>query len=201
MNELHFMLDCETLSTKCNAALLDIACIQFDLNGKHTEDDTSAKTFHARVDMRDCAAKNLDIDGETVRWWLSQDLELMKATLIPAFTADTDVLSLTNALLGLTKFIEGVISESGLRYCKLNLWANGPAQDCTWIRNAYNACHLPCPVPFYGDRDLRTIMQLGSLKSGRRLHEEIKFSGQKHNSIADVKHQIKQAQLAWSILK
>ena len=43
-------------------------------------------------------------------------------------------------------------------------------------------------------------MHLANLKSGRRLHEDIKFEGKKHDAIADVKHQIKQVQLAWSIL-
>lgn len=201
MSEIHLMLDCETLSLESNASILSFACVSFNL--VETDEYTSA-TYEVKIDLKDCAAKKLDINGDTVRWWLTQDTELMKRTLIPSLVGEDQdgvVMSLTDALNGFTAFVEGLKQTAGIRSYKVHLWANGPAQDCTWIRHAYRACNLECPVPFYNDRDLRTIMHLASLKSQRRLHEEIKFEGEKHDAIADVKHQIKQVQMAWSILR
>jgi exodeoxyribonuclease VIII len=54
------------------------------------------------------------------------------------------------------------------------------------LRNLYKRCGFEFPTPFWSDRDVRTLVDIGDVDTS-----QYKFEGVKHRGIDDCKHQIK----------
>jgi DNA polymerase III epsilon subunit-like protein len=128
------MLDIETLGTEPGAAIASIGAVRFDREGVGEE-------FFASVSLADCQAHGLEIDAETLSWWLNQPAQAREQLHGGQPLAD--------ALAELTAFVDGADE----------VWANSPAFDCVLLRAAYRAVGRECPWQYYDERDYRTLRE------------------------------------------
>lgn len=175
MNNLHFMLDLETMATTPHAAITAIGVVRFDPYAGDLLDE-----FYTNITLKSNRDAGRVIAPETVEWWLQQD----KAAQDALFKEPR--LSLQQALrnfnLWLWKF--GLNDPNTRKRAKL--WSNGPTFDEVILRDAYDdITDLKLPISFSGSRCVRTAIEvaraMGLAKPLRK--------GQHHNALDDARYQ------------
>lgn len=175
-NELHVMLDLETLGVCKNAVITKIAAVVFDINTGETNEQ-----FTATVN-----AKSAVEADATIQWWLQQDEKVIKENFITALEGGT---LLAETLDQFSDFIKSIKANHDTRFCFL--WGNGASADIAWLSSAYGACHKAIPWEYWNERDVRTLVWMAeSLKKCYAKRDE-KFEGNKHDPLQDCLHQIK----------
>lgn len=164
------MLDLETMGTANNAAIVSIGACFFNIATGDIGDKFDCQVFLGN------SSKYGEIDGNTVLWWLKQDDEARKKLNSP------DAISLIEALGQFSNFI------GGRNVC---VWGNGASFDCVILRSAYNARSMDAPWPFYMERDVRTIVDLGRSILNFDPKADMLFSGVRHSAVDDAVHQSK----------
>ena len=156
------MVDIETLGLEPGAAILSIGAVGFDTNGP------TGETFHRQIRLSSCQAAGLEIDAETLAWWLDQD-DAAKDVL----TGGDDLESV------LTEFVEWYPDDAD------EIWANSPAFDCAILERAGGAVGVGMPWAFYEQRDVRTIRSLPAAV-------ELDRTGIEHDALDDAIHQARE---------
>lgn len=194
MNQyIDIMLDLETLETNSSPALLEISAVNFNRDtGK------IGSRFSTLIKPQSCIRAGLDIDGETVKWWLTQDQEAIERVLIAAINEGKE---LKNALLSFSNWIsllrEKVQEVNPDLKVKLRVWGNGIIADNVWLQSAYEVTGLEFPIRHNEHRDVRTVLDMAEHILGYDLKESVEFTGLKHVSLDDCIHQIKQVSKAY----
>jgi len=155
------MLDIETLGTDPGAAILSVGACTFDTDGV-------GETLHRSVGLQHCEAAGLEIDAETLQWWLDQD----DAAAVDLITTGAP---LATVLENLTAFCDGADE----------VWANSPKFDGAILEAAYGALDWPTPWEFYELRDVRTVRQLPGAV-------ELEQEGTEHDALDDAVHQARE---------
>jgi len=154
------MIDIETMSTASNAAILSIGACEFDEFG------IEENTFYNTISLEHCIARGLNVDGDTVKWWMSQSDEARSA-LFKGNVALVDA-------LGNFKdwFPKG----------NVQVWGNGSDFDNVIVQNAFKACNGKTPWPFWMNRCFRTM---------KNSFPEVKLTrkGTHHNALDDAIYQ------------
>lgn len=149
MNYLdHFSVDCETLSVRPDAAIIAIGAQQFNpFNGE------MGGTHYVEVEF-DSAARAGHVSGDTMAWWMTQEIAAKR--IFSNHKSTKQPLSL--ALEGLANFLRpsGVVAK---------IWTMGPAEDATWLRNAYRlgAVGMSEPWHYQNSYDVRTLVLAAAL--------------------------------------
>jgi len=165
----HIMVDCETLGLMNDALILSIGAVEFDPYSTRISD-----LLHEAINTSSSRDAGLQISGDTVLWWLSQEPAAQAALVKKLKTADT----LGGVLRRFTVFVVG--------YGDVKLWSCG-ARDLTWLESAYAA--LGQPVPWgYRTGDYRTIRDEFALPEDKPPH-----AGE-HDALADALYQAKHLQ-------
>lgn len=159
---LDIMLDLETLGNGPRAAIRAIGAVSFDMNG--VDDDC---VFYAKVNLNTCVAAGLELDPDTVLWWLAQG-EAARAEMCRG-----EGMPLNEALDYFEAFVAGR---------QVRVWGNGAAFDNTILASAYRALGRPTPWKFYNDRCYRTMKSMHP-------HVTMPRSGTHHNALDDAKSQ------------
>ena len=107
---------------------------------------------------------------------------------------DKDAISISAALIKLNTFI---LDNTDID--KVQVWGNGATFDNVILRANYEREFLPCIWKFWNDRDVRTIVELGRA-IGINPRRDIPFEGDRHNALADAKHQAKYVSAIWQRL-
>lgn len=184
---LNVMLDFESLSLESNAVLLSLGACTFN-----PETGEILDTFYAAIDPRTQPGR--DINADTVLWWLKQD-QAARDKLTGAVEA-TDKLAeagdettedeMTELLETAAHPIQHVARAFIVWLEQMGeydgVWSNG-AVDHNWLDSMIKYAGYKNPVPFWKQRDYRTI---------RALNPDVKASafGVAHNALDDA---IKQA--------
>ncbi len=170
----HIMIDLETLSTKTNASIIEIAAVEFN-----KETGEIGDTFDVLISPDDWVKNNRDINGNTLLWWMQQD-----KTLLSKFN-NNSVSFLSSALNKFTDFYNHH-TLCGENEKETIVWGNGSTMDITILQSAYEYFNKPIPWKYWAVNDVRTIVELNP-----EIKKNTIFSGDKHNPIDDCKHQIK----------
>lgn len=176
----HLMLDLETLGTKSYSAILSIGAVFFDIETGETGD--SIELF---VDLQSCIRNGLEIDIDTLKWWIGQD-KIAKDKLF-----NSDSFSLAEALADFSSFIYFNCSDDDVK-----VWGNSASFDCGLLSNAYHKLDMDIPWKFWNERDVRTLVSFYP-----EIKSNMEFVGTKHSAIDDCKHQIKYCSAIWNKLK
>lgn len=191
---MHLMLDFETLSLKDNAVLLALGACAFDpVTG------AIGDTFYAAIDPRTQPGR--DISASTVLWWMEQSGEARNALVKSTKAADTleantteegpelDELYATAAhsIHNVARmFLAWYEQQAGIE----GVWSNG-AVDHGWLSSMFEYSGLKNPVPFWLQRDFRTLKALNpTLKHT--------FSGVAHNALDDAINQAAHMSAMWA---
>ena len=173
----HIMIDLETMSTAKNAAIVAIGAVEFDpATGELGE------TFYCNVDLGSCMEAGLDVEADTVMWWMSRS-DKARARL------QNDRVPLRGALADFTTFMTQVGG-----YDEVAIWGNGSDFDNAILQSAYRALDTQPPWNYRNNRDVRTILALAPEATGGESH------GVKHDALGDAVYQAKCVSRAWQVL-
>ncbi|WP_437889315.1 3'-5' exoribonuclease domain-containing protein [Phytobacter sp. V91] len=181
----HLMVDLETMGSNPEAPIVAIGAVYFDPNTGIT-----GAEFYQIVSLESAMEFGAKPDGATIIWWLRQSPEARAAI------TGGDAIGLMDAV---DKFDEFVHDNSANGIKSVQLWGNGSSFDNVILRRAYEQVGAELSVPFWNDRDVRTIVELGKA-IGINPRHEIPFDGDMHNALADARHQVKYVSAIWQRL-
>lgn len=136
------MIDCETMSTNHNAAIVSIGAVQFDM-----ETGLVLKHFYVNIDLQSCIDRGLTLSASTIIWWMKQDKEAQNSL-------SNNPVHLDTALSWLDDWMDDC------RAMECQIWANSPSFDCVILKNAFTVCGMPLPWNYWNERDCRTLVAL-----------------------------------------
>ena len=155
---IHVMTDIETLSKSNKPVLLEIGAAKF--NASEIID-----TFHIGIDPRDCQRYGLELDADTVMWWLDPKRDEARKR-----QAEMGRIDLFAALDGFAMWVrdtpEGELGSN---------WGKGATFDNVKLKSAFDACGLEYPFGYRQDECYRTMAnrfpdveyaQIGTAHSG-----------------------------------
>lgn len=157
MSNNNIMLDLETMGTGSNAAIIAIGAVRFDFQ--------ITDQFYEVVDLQSCVDAGLEIEAQSVLWWMKQSDQARREFERPGV-----------ALVETLKMFADWIGSDAL------VWGNGAAFDNAVLANAYRKVGLKQPWDFWNDRCFRTV---------KAMYPWIKMerSGVHHNALDDAKSQ------------
>lgn len=163
------MLDIETLGTRSNSVVAVIAAVYFNPISGETGDE-----FYKRIDLKSCVDLGLEIDAETIKWWINQSSEAQ----FEIFNYEKREV-IEQALRKLNHFITN--------QDEVIIWGNSPRFDCGLLENIYDKLALKPPWKYWNERDLRTLVSLAP----SCIAKNITRKGIHHNALDDCYHQIR----------
>ena len=172
------MIDLETADNVATAALFTCAAVQCDLTTGET-----GKEFHRAIDLQSCIEEGLTVNGNTIYWWFKQSDEARKAVDL------LDKLTLKMFCRNLNHFIEICAKDLQVSPKLFKLWGNGASFDNAIVRHAYRAINEELVIPFWNDRDIRTVVGFYPKQMFYSLKQEIPRT-ESHNALHDAKYQI-----------
>lgn len=179
------MLDLETLGNGNNAAIVSIGAVMFD-----PYHNAIGSEFYIEIEINSAAYYG-QMDASTVQWWMGQSDEARAL-----FTNKENKQPLKTALIEFQNWIDQTGEFKGRI-----VWGNGSCFDNVILGNAFKALKLHQPWPFYGDRDVRTIVDLGKQLRAINPKKDIPFIGVAHNALDDAKHQARYVSAIYGALK
>ncbi|EJC6091340.1 3'-5' exoribonuclease domain-containing protein [Citrobacter freundii] len=181
----HLMVDMETMGNSPDAPIVSIGAVFFDPSTGNT-----GAEFYRVVSLESSMSFGMKPDASTIQWWLKQSSEARSAILID------EAMGLRESLELLADFIaENAANGSHT----VQLWGNGCSFDNVILRRAYALTDTPFAVPFWNDRDVRTMVELGK-SVGINPRYDIPFEGDMHNALSDARHQVKYVSAIWKRL-
>lgn len=159
------MVDIETLGRDPGCAVIAIGAARFDTQ-------QVGETFEASIDVTSCQEFGLEIDAETLEWWLSQGPQAREQ-----LDGGRD---LDFVLEEFAEFLDG---------CD-EVWANSPKFDAAILEEAYKPTRHSVPWEYWQLRDFRTLRKLDVTHG----HEQ---EGIEHSAVDDA---VYQATIAATIL-
>lgn len=178
---LDLMVDIETLGNEMNSTIIQLACVPFDIEtGAIYEDEIFNEI--ADIEKNEIAP---EVSASTLKWWLKTDKELFTRLLNSGSLSTEDIIGLFH------RQVKEWQSRVGIR--NVYLWGNGILFDNQMIKYQMEAIGLYYPVHYKNDRDVRTILELASAKSGvseREIKDKLGNGVNDHNAINDVLYQI-----------
>lgn len=184
------MVDIETLGTGENATVFQISAMSFNIQ---TGDKFDSINLIGDIEKY----SSLNVDGSTLKWWLNTDKELLTELLNKGTYNEYDLFE------ALHKWLEAQSTTGDMK--DVYLWGNGILFDNAKLQTNLNGCGgLNYPIFFRNDRDVRTILELASIKTGLS-EQEIKDSvtdenERKHDAFDDIAFQIRLVVKCYEIL-
>jgi exodeoxyribonuclease VIII len=176
---VHVMLDLETLSTRKNAAIIQIAAIAFD----PSTGATLPASFNAFVnDLH----QDSHVDISTIAWWLQQDQAARLGAAI-----EQQGITLGRALLDFSQWYAALGAVEAI-------WSHGATFDLPVLCSALASCGYKQPWSYRAERDTRTLF---ALAPGGMPAVVGTPGGQKHDALYDCEIQIKQVVGALAALR
>jgi DNA polymerase III alpha subunit (gram-positive type) len=151
------MVDLETLGLEPGASIISIGAVWFTEHGLGDE-------FYRSVDLASCQDYGLEIDADTLDWWLHLD-----AGLQDQLKGGDD---LPDVLFEFREFYTGADE----------IWAFSPSFDCEILGHAYEQTEMAKPWTYRDERDARTIAALPTAP-------DVDRDGDEHHALDDARHQ------------
>jgi exodeoxyribonuclease VIII len=159
------MLDIETLSTKTNAAIVQIGAVKFSL------DKGIIGSFKINVCPVDCKKHGLDIEQSTVDWWLTQSKEARNS-----WRSNPETLHVA------LEYFVNWYGRSKLTWAK-----GGQKFDFPILENALRECNMDVPWKYWDCMDYRTLITVLGIDD-RKLKSE---GSVYHDALSDCEEQVK----------
>lgn len=163
----HVMHDFESWALKSPVpVLLSIGAVLFD-------GDQVIERFHVRIDPADCQRLGLEIEADTVEWWMHDDRAEARRQLDAMPKVD-----LFSALDGFSMWVQQTaVEERG------SLWSNGSNFDNAKLKNIYHKIGLEWPASYKQEECYRTMRnRFGDLAEFQR-------TGVHHGALDDAESQ------------
>lgn len=182
------MTDIETLGRGENATIFQIAAIAFDIKtGEYID------KFNMIVDIS--KNKTLNVTGDTLKWWLNTDKELLTKLLNDGRGSSEEMLNMFHIWL--------TLQSDDMK--NVFLWGNGILFDNKILEHQMKEIGIGYPIFYRNDRDMRTLVEIASHKAGIATEKEFRDKYKNpdliaHDAFDDVKGQIDIVTKCYNIL-
>lgn len=159
----HIMIDIESLSNHpWNGVILEIGACKFSLDPLHPDPEILAEVgehrkdyyFRVKINLADSLAKGLEIEADTLKWWLDKDRrDAFMEYLEDGRTTWTYIFALKELRWWL-------VNASSMDKNNLFVWSHGMNYDLAIIGNHFRRSGLPLPWKWKNERDTRTFFQV-----------------------------------------
>lgn len=139
----HIMVDLETMGLGNEAAIIAIGAAEFDLTGVR-------RNFYKVVDLKSSVDEGMEMDVETILWWLQQSEEARMVF------SDEAKISLYDALSEFAQWLLGGEDPTKL----IHIWGNGAKFDNVILSSAYKLIDMHQPWSYKGDMCYRTVKNM-----------------------------------------
>ena len=179
---IDIMCDIETLGKDGDTAIFQISAAAFDI-----KTGSIICTFN---EICDIGGGKILVDGDTLKWWLNTDKELLAKLLNQGNCSEK----------WMVEYFHSWIENLQKKY-DVYFWGNGILFDNRIIKAKMESYNLKYPIFYRNDRDLRTLVDIVTTKYGIDVNKECQVENtEKHNAMHDVEHQIRVATLCWDKL-
>lgn len=184
----HIMVDIETLSTRPDAAITQIAAAEFVPlpEPPFAEVPLAIRTFNAHVDF-DLDDSRFHVSKSTLLWWIGQSTEARERFI----DGQSDALRIRSTLVHLNGWW-----PSG----ETKIWSHGAAFDIAILHHAFDVCAIRAPWHYRSVRDTRTLFDLAFGPQGDVPEPPPSPDHVAHDALCDVHRQIWQVQEAYRAL-
>ena len=176
----HVMLDLETWGTNPFSAIMSIGAVKFDPEVPTSIDQMDK--FYVAVDLQSCINIGLQMDVDTLHWWMNDTTEDKSAARRAYFNVLKFELPL--ALQGFTDWFSPPSEREDGMIVSLPTWGNGADFDNVILGNAFKRVGDKAPWKYSHNRCFRTMK---SIKGANMLEPDRK--GTHHNALDDAVHQ------------
>ena len=183
------MLDLETLGNGSNSAIISIGAVFFEPKTGELGAD-----FYQTITL-ESAMESGTVDASTIAWWMKQSDDAR------AIFNDERSVALPVALYEFSEWLIQNSESSDKNTAKVSVWGNGATFDNVILSNAYEQINQSRPWPYWADRDVRTIVELGRTIAGIDPKYNNPFEGTAHNALDDAKHQARYVSDIYKALK
>lgn len=192
-DQIHIMVDIETLGLNANHLIFQIAACKFEINTGNILD-----TFNGIVNITN---EEFLVHGNTLLWWLNTNKELLTRLLNNGYYNSEKILLESFR----TWIFTSTLGESAIYNMEnVLLWGNGILFDNCIIETKMEKYGMNYPINYRNDRDLRTFIEMAAFKSGYKSEKDFREANSdnliKHDALNDCKNQIKALSKAWNIL-
>ena len=180
------MIDLESVGVVPNAGLVQIGAVWFNPNTGEM-----GKRFKMEIDPRTAQEAGLEVNMDTILWWMTQSQEAQKSVFKDPDNGYNSTINHINNVLH--EFGNFVRSHKNRSQKKFYVWGNGSASDNVWLRENYRHCKLNCPFTFRDDLCLRTLFTLVKRSEGIEVLNDIKArnkNGVLHDGLQDAINQV-----------
>lgn len=140
----HFSLDLETLGNAPNSPILSIGCVAFD---PMTGVIDTANALHIHLELESQFKAGMLPNESTLMWWFKQEADARNAQ-----TNATRV----HPVQALRRFTDYIAAHHSAG--DTSIWGNRSEFDNAILINAFSTFRMDVPWPFWGNRDLRTLI-------------------------------------------
>jgi len=176
MSRLDVVIDLETMSTLPNAAIVSIGAVA-------VRDRVPVGELYLRVQLDTALDVGCVINGDTVEWWMRQDVEARQE-----IDGSQAAGSLYQALADLEHWVTAKAADDSVV-----VWGKGPSFECTILKSAYRAFRRDAPWYFRDERCMRTLMDLYPEAA------DLPFEGIQHHALHDARHEAAQLIMALTL--
>lgn len=166
------MVDLETLGLDDDSIILSIGACYFTTE-KVYEDDYQ---FYREISIPSAQDLGLEIDGETLQWWLGQDEQLLDI-----LKNNEDAYEVTQALEEFVEYAEPADE----------VWAHSPKFDVAKLETALNKAGIQATWNHRTLRDSRTLEEV--IDPNSLDDSSVDHPGRKHHALDDAVYQARWA--------
>jgi len=162
-NNMHIMVDLETMGTRPNAPIVSIGAVMFNADGIH-------ERLYRNVSLASAVRSGAVIDPNTVMWWMAQSEDARTALV------DETAGSIADALRDLGKMV------CGPNDALVGVWGNGASFDNVIVSESCRRLGMAPLWEFWKDRCYRTV---------KSAYPDVKLerTGVHHNALSDAETQ------------
>ncbi|MCA7012482.1 3'-5' exoribonuclease [Dickeya dadantii] len=178
----HLMIDLEMMGTNPQAPIVSIGAVFFEPSTGEIGPE-----FYSPVTLNSSMSNGGIPDAGAIMFWLDQSDAARAAIRI-------DAQPLIVVLHDLRNFVNSNCNQK-----KVRVWGNGASFDNVILRES---CKRECfgdIWQWFNDRDVRTLVELGRV-IGFDPKRDMPFDGERHNALADARHQAKYVSAIWQRL-
>ncbi len=177
MRRDHVMIDCETLSTSPNAAVISLAAVSFspfeDCGPYELPHEVpsyvpveSLPKYHVNITFQSAISCGLSVDGDTLAFWMKQTKEIQDGLFSPAQIPLKEAI---RWFLGWFQEVENKVRDYSGDDEKVKVWGHGATFDPVILANVIRKCGYEVPWKYWNVRDTRTLFDLAQVDCRKEL--------------------------------
>jgi len=169
-NNAELMVDIETFGTSMGAPVITIGAVLFDPYASDSSEELLRRVFIRRIDISDAIKLATHVDGGTIRWWLEQNDDAIKALVAgEVSTAQEAFKDLEQYCNERGTFANEKFFDNITDFPKANrYWAKDPDFDMRLMQYYYDHPSISAKQPwdFWACRSVRTVQDLAWPEGG-----------------------------------